>query len=355
MKIPKAIRRLGRPIKRLVKSAGRPAPSAARPKSDVRLAVLTDNWFVADRDDSAYPESRGAFNRPPRYLLNKLIMAPAFPFETDVFPIESFTRADEARRLEKYTCVIVHICKSVRPGLADAILEKLPPGIRIMNLQVRDVRKRQMGEIIGRSGFPVPEVGRNSDPDTPVFIKSNWNSGDAPEKVYRQCRLGEVPDEVWENPDLTVQRFFEERVTSISQYRRMRRFVIVAGEILQQEFLGTEPKIKTHTSPCIRYSRDIRCMPRDLEVTGRQNTSLPSFHYYDTDEKTRRISQRVQKFASDIGLDIGAIDTITPADGATYIIDVNPTPYQRNLPEAMRDIFADALVKQIEESRQGGQ
>ncbi len=350
MKIPKAIRRFGRPIKRLLRAG--PLRSGAAGEKRVRLAVLTDRKFLADRDSRNFSKIDVQLKRFPAYLLNRIMLSPRFPSRPDIILHESLTGVDDCRRLEGYDCIIVHIDKSVRPALVNAILERLPPRILVTNRQMTDIRKKQMNEIIGRFGFPLPEVRRDAGADTPVFVKSNWNVVDAPEKIYRQCRLGEVTDEVWRNPDMTVQRFFEEIVEETGGCRRIRRFVVAAGEIVQGELFSKKLNIKGRTMMFGQYSRDIRCMPRDLELLGRQNLKQMGFYYYD-DEKTREISQRMQKLAADTGLDIGAIDTVT-SDGATYALDVNTTPYQRQMPEAIRDIFAGALLRQIEENRQGG-
>jgi len=314
------------------------------PKHDVRLAVVTDRRLLLELENIDQHPPEDPLNRPPCYLLNTLRMMPTFPYEADAITMESLRSADDYKRLENHGCVIVHIDKSVRPAFITELLARLPSRVRIMNQHVTDIRKREMGEIVKRFGFDTLEIDPGADPETPVFIKSNWNSGDAPKVVYEHCLLREVPAKVWRDPDLTVQRFVEERVPGLPGCRRLRRFIIAGGEIVHQNFLGTTPLLKGDTSLCWEYRRDVRRMPKDTELLGGLAARSLGFTYYDIDDKTRLISERVQALAQNIGVDFGSIDTIAPDAEHIYILDVNTTPLQRGLPQTIKEILADALA-----------
>jgi len=344
MKIIDTMRRLARWIEGPIKFK---PPKRFNPKDDVRLAVLADRRLLLDRKNTDYPFSANPFDWPPRYMLNILLLMPTFPYEADVVMIDSLRSPDDYKRLENHNCVIVHIDLSVRPDLVNEIINRLPPRVRILNRRVTDIRKREMGEIVKRFGFATPEIDANADPETPVFIKSNWNAGDTPKQVYEYRTLRDVPPKVWQNPDLIVQRFIEERVLGVPGCRRLRRFLIVAGEMVQQEYLSMEPTLKGSTCLCWQYSRDIRCMPRDVELVGWEGARTLGFYYYDVDEKTRLIADRIKSFAENIGLDFGAIDTISPDPEHTYILDVNTTPLQRALTPAIKEILTNALAIHI--------
>jgi hypothetical protein len=243
--------------------------------------------------------------------------------------------------------VIVHIDMTVRPPLVAEILNRLPPRVRVVNRTITDIRKRQMGQFLKRFGFAPPEIDSTAPPETPVFVKSNLNSGDASNRMYDYMLLRDVPPKVWKDPDATVQRFLEEPLAGLPGCRRMRRAMIVAGDVIWQEYFGMTPKIKGATCLTWHYTRDIRHIQRDVELLGFEGTRTAGFCYYDAGERTRAIADRIEALARDIGMDFGAIDTISPDPEHTYVLDVNTTPLQRGLSPAIKEIFADALARHV--------
>lgn len=285
-----------------------------------------------------------SWDAPPRYLLNKLLRRCGQLDCVTLLGPDDGNMPRLADVIHNIDGIIVHTDTSVRPHWVTEVISQAPPGIPILNCSVTDIRKRSLSDVLSRMGLDTLEVDPDQRGNPLVFVKSTYNSGDAPGILYKKCPLKDVPALLASRPDLVVQRFIQDRLARAGTYARMRRFVCVAGAVTQLEYFGTEDVIKRQTS-LAQYSRDISVIAQDFELLARQDLGALGFHYRDFEFELPGFMEILGSFRKAFGLDFGSIDTIAVRDEGYYILDVNPTPWERGLPEALERLLADALER----------
>jgi hypothetical protein len=225
-----------------------------------------------------------------------------------VYPLADFWREaghsvlfhyGTANSLPPADIAVLHVDMTVIPVDYVAALAAYP---RVVNGAVRDIGKRS---------FSTGLLERDSDWAGPVIVKTNENDGGRPDTRMRQrandlgrdviprstllpdyliCdSLGEVPDHVWADPGLIVEKFLPER-DERGYYVRIWTFL--GDRERSNRYRGDSPVIKS----------DIMNFDRQVEV--------PS---------------EIRAWRERLGCDFGKFDYVCP-EGRPVLLDVNHTP-----------------------------
>ncbi len=205
--------------------------------------------------------------------------------------------------------VIVHTDHSRVPG---ELLEAVPAGIPVINGKAVDIRKSKVSQML---------LDRSSDWAGPVMIKTDANAHGAEEYVYHHIHLArllkilaarvvpwqwvgelplrqypilghksQVPDWVWQDDRLVVDRFMPERDGELYV---LRLWMFFGDKEYCMKVTGRRPMVKS----------------RDL-VSVELMDGVPA--------GVREVRQR-------LGLDFGKIDFVLH-DAKPHVFDVNKTP-----------------------------
>ena len=193
-------------------------------------------------------------------------------------------------------------------------------GVTVLNERVVDVSKRALHSACRAAGIAGVAAERDGPPDERVIVKSDRNYGGLPElraagraswieappeprprdpavvpryPSYRVCSRYKVPDAVWEDAGLVVERYVGNRFG-----RAYRAFVLLGALAVQ----------------AIDSPHDVKRIP------GRCKYVLPD------DEVPAELRRTLDAYLRESGLDFGAVDFVCDDDGAFYVIDVTGTP-----------------------------
>ncbi|MDK2125429.1 hypothetical protein [Parachitinimonas caeni] len=236
--------------------------------------------------------------------------------------------------------VLLHIDISlwgeVIDGMDDFIRLIIGSGGSVWNGRIRDTRKSSMHRVCRRNGLPSTQVldANQLSPQARVMIKTDVNAlGRAEFRLedtvlqklglgnikrsrvagmteYPTMTVAEVPAELWQAPELLIERFVERRDGLFFR-------VFMAGEncILCE---GKSQEIVKRINRDASERRDIRIT---RSMYGHEE--LPSI----ISPQQQRAFEQAIRFADAFGLDFGSLDLLIDEDNEIYIVDVNPTPY----------------------------
>jgi hypothetical protein len=204
------------------------------------------------------------------------------------------------RNFVKADLAILHVDATVVDPEYTALAKRYP---RTINLGIRDIRK----SVISGAG-----LSRGDSWDGPVIVKSELNARGAPEYYHNEVaalrgkpaphpqvtalrdyavfdRAGDVPDRIWRDPQLVVEKFMPERDA--------RGFALRTWC-----FMG-------------RRETCSRCISADPVVKG---SSIIARELVDVPDELRGMRTR-------LGFDYGKFDFVLH-DGQTVLFDANFTP-----------------------------
>ena len=84
-------------------------------------------------------------------------------------------------------------------------------------------------------------------------------------------------------------------------------------------------------------------MSSDEKYIGGRCLSEAGIHYVNFRDQLGGHYDTLLKTLSLLGLEFGTLDVITPSKEECYVLDVNPTPWERGLPESLVRILSKAL------------
>ena len=231
---------------------------------------------------------------------------------------------------------------TLRPAGVQRLLDELPRTVRVINANIADTRKSTVTDWLSAFGLCTPSIVVPDHANAPVFVKSNFNAGDAPRRVYKVTTAADAQDLIAADPTLIAQRHVREDVGP-NGLGRLRRLIVVGAELVQLEYFSHATSIKRSSSQW-QYSRDVRCLKRDCQFLGSPSMAEHGFHFADIGSAFGHRLDVVKRWLRHIGLDFGTLDIVTPSSGEFFILDVNPTPWERGLPNSLARLLARALV-----------
>jgi len=207
--------------------------------------------------------------------------------------------------------------------------------VGVMNCLVRDIRKSTVQSCCAHHNLPSVAVGPGGDPDELLIVKTDLNTGGTREQLlseelkerfklsvrisglggpdgYYVARRADLGVEVWNDPDLVVQRFMQN-----PQGRFFRIYVVNNAVVVSEAYAGSQIK---------RIGNVSRRLNHWLWRDGENLADMPG-----SDSKLPAALLRTAGiFVERFHLDFGAIDVVESEAGDFYVIDVNKTPFWDN-------------------------
>jgi hypothetical protein len=233
--------------------------------------------------------------------------------------------------------VLMHVDASRTDGFvtrAPELWEALRArGTIALNGQATDIRKRTLQMRCDALGLPSAGAAREGAPDERVIIKTNLNSGGAPERQlgrvlgglanpfgadlndtirdasgYRVCRRDEVPAGAWNDSTLVIERFIENPDGIFFR-------VHTVGPATSVAEIWSEREVKKVTVGVRRRVNHLY-----WRTSAGDRAEGPS-----TDTAARVVAL-VRRVHAEIGIGFGAADCVMDANGTLVVVDVNKTP-----------------------------
>lgn len=233
--------------------------------------------------------------------------------------------------------VLMHIDASCTNGFiarAPELWEALRArGTTALNAQATDIRKRTLEARCDALGLPSAGAAREGAPDERVIIKTNLNSGGAPERQlgralggvanpfgealndtvrdasgYRVCRRDEVAADAWSDSTLVIERFIENPDGVFFRVHTVGPATCVAE-------VWSELEIKKVTVGVRRRVNHFywRTPAGDKAVGPSTDT-------------VARVVALVHRVHAGMGITFGATDCVMDASGTLVVVDANKTP-----------------------------
>jgi hypothetical protein len=265
------------------------------------------------------------------FLLAHVLGGHAVRIETD--PFCEFPSAEFERICESVTTVCFQINLSVRRrlplrirNLANRFTEH---GLYVVNGFVQDVRKSTLHSHLEAIGLLSPKADPSGAHDEILFIKTDLNYGGdverwlPPEIVtaagfenlispdlgayhYKLVERGKLPETVWTDPAIVVERYIANTEDSFFRvYFSGKQVIIVkafAPGIVKK--LSNDPRDTNFVS--------------ELQFLKAGNDQLPI---------SAKLKQDVATFVEHTPVEFGCIDIVHDGHDRHYIIDLNLTPY----------------------------
>ena len=269
--------------------------------------IIVDRRFMADLKAADTP-SLEKWNQPPRYLLGKLLQSAKLEEMPKLLLYEAILEGDVDIELYKPQTVMIHVDRTIRPDSLQICISNNTQKIRFINAQLADIRKSKLKDILQQNGMMYP----NPQKDSLVFIKSNYNAGDAENRTYSICTYNDALNLVLADSNLIMQRFVRDAIYNGSPIGRLRRFIIVGKEIVQVEYFSANDTIKRSSSNW-QYSRDIHNMNSDEKYIGMRCFSDAGIHYLNFRDQLGGHYDTLLKILSLLCLEFGTLDVITPS------------------------------------------
>ncbi len=312
------------------------------------LAVLTDARFTSDfRKRTEICDCK--WNSYPRYLLGKILSSEYFGHTIQCVAYDACSMDNCIDKVQSCDAAIVHVDLTVRPPELVRLIERLRTSIPVMNADLNDISKTWLQRALDSRGMLTPKFTSGYNTGC-VFVKSNYNAGDSPRRMYELYKHKDIPPELQTNTSFVVQRFVEEKVDRPYGLRRLRRFIIVRREVIQVEYFSTHHTIK-RASSMWQYGRDISCLAHDQKLLDVRNISDLGYYYFCATPQERRTISTVVSLAKSVGLDFGVVDVVTPSRSNAYILDINPTPWERGIPDALVRLLSESISDYLNDNQ----
>jgi hypothetical protein len=265
------------------------------------------------------------------FLLAHVLGDHAVRIEID--PFREFSKAEFECICVTSAAVCFQINLSVRQrlpiGVSDLANRFRERGLHVVNGFVEDVRKSTLHAHLQAVGLRSPKADPTGAPDERLFIKTDLNYGGdverwlPPEIItaagldrlispdlsaygYRVARRDELPDAVWADPAIVVERYVANAEESFYRvYFSGKRIVIVKA------FAPGIVKKLSHDRRDINFLADL-----DSLKTGHDRLPL-----------SPALKQDVAAFVETAPAEFGCIDIVHDGEDRHYVIDLNLTPY----------------------------
>jgi hypothetical protein len=265
------------------------------------------------------------------FLLAHVLGDHAVRIETD--PFREFPKAEFERICANVATVCFQINLSVRRqlpiGVRDLAIRFRERGLYVVNGSVEDIRKSALHAHLEAVGLRSPKADPIGAPDERLFIKTDLNYGGdverwlPPEIImaagldrlisadlgaynYRIAERSELPDAVWTDPAIVVERYVGNAEESFFRvYFAGKRIVIVkafAPGIIKK--MSNDP-------------RDVNFLA-ELDSLKAGDDRLPL---------SPALKQDVATFVATAPVEFGCIDIVHDGEDRHYVIDLNLTPY----------------------------
>jgi hypothetical protein len=218
------------------------------------------------------------------------------------------------------------------PALVEALSVR---ETRVLNALMPDIRKRTIQKCCRQFGLLTPDALRDGAADELLFVKTDFNSAGEREhllskrqqakfdltphrgrirgpKDYYVARRDEIPDDVWNDRTLVVQRYVKNRAN------RFYRIYAALDAIVVSEAYSNKD-IKRVGVVSARYNYFL--WRKQERIVGDPNviSQLP-------DDLLRDAGIFLHRFR----MDYGAIDIVESEDRRFFIVDANKTPHWGN-------------------------
>jgi hypothetical protein len=205
-------------------------------------------------------------------------------------------------------------------------------GIRVLNGQVHDIRKRTVQACCASFGLPSVTPATTGAADELLIVKTDLNSAGSREQRltaeqrarfnlpahgsrlkgrdgYYVARRGEVAAEIWNDRNLVVERFMHN-----PEGRLFRVYALLNSVVISEGYVKTQIKRIGDSDPRINHwmwrAGDV------IEMCSGSNSKLPA-----------ALLNTMGIFINRFHLDFGAMDVVESAEGDFYVVDVNKTPF----------------------------
>jgi hypothetical protein len=253
--------------------------------------------------------------------------------------MEENPQALAARLPRRARTVLVHLdITDNTPFIADPaefIRVLAQHDVSVLNGNARDIRKRTVQSCCENHGLPSVTAVIAGDPDEMLIVKTDLNTGGTREQRlsdaqkgrfglpvsisrlkgpdgYYIARRAELGADVWNDPDLVVQRFVQNPLG-----RFFRIYVAINAVVISEAYAGSP--IKRIGNVVRRHNHWLWREGEILKASSGNNSKLPA-----------ALLQTAGVFMDRFHLDYGAIDVVESERGDFYVIDVNKTPFWDN-------------------------
>jgi hypothetical protein len=208
----------------------------------------------------------------------------------------------------------------------DFIEPDVPWPMPALNLRATDVRKRTIHKRAAAFGLPTAAASESGPPDERVIVKTTLNYTGKPERIMRErwgvradrftadisdrfeyviSRRDEVPEGVWTDPSLVVERY----ITNPDGLF-IRAYIVGPAAVVTLAWAGS-----------------------DIKKLSLPQNDRRDYYFWDTtaigptSDIAARALATARPLASALGVDFCGIDCAVDPDGKIIPVDVNKTPY----------------------------
>jgi hypothetical protein len=204
--------------------------------------------------------------------------------------------------------------------------------ISVLNCQARDIRKSTVQSCCSHYGLASVVPAANGYPDELLIVKTDLNTGGTREQLlsaaeksrfklslgisrlngpesYYVIRRADVIADIWNDPELVVQRFIQNPLG-----RFFRIYVVVNAVVISEAYVDSQ--IKRIGNVARRCNHWLWREGEILQPFSVNSSKLPS-----------TLLSTAGIFINRFHLDYGAIDVVESGEGDFYVIDVNKTPF----------------------------
>jgi hypothetical protein len=207
--------------------------------------------------------------------------------------------------------------------------------ISVLNCQAPNIRKSTVQSCCISYGLPSAIAVASGNPDELLIVKTDLNTGgtreqqlSAAQKVrfnlpasisrlqgpagYYVKRRAELSADIWNDPQLVVQRFVQNPAG-----RFFRVYVAVNAVVISEAYVDSQ--IKRIGKVARRVNHWLWRRGDLLQPSSGNDSNLPA-----------ALLHTAGVFINRFHLDYGAIDVVESGEGEFYVIDVNKTPFWDN-------------------------
>lgn len=265
------------------------------------------------------------------FLLNYVLGDDVLRIETDPFRDLPDAQFEQVCRSSSSVCFQINL--SVRRHLPlrirDLTCRFAERGIHVVNGYVQDIRKSVLQSHLETLGLASPRAGSTGAPDEILFVKSNLNYGGALEKSlppdlavaagfadlispdigpygYRTVIREQLPDSVWTDPTIVVEKFITNSENSFYRVYFSGKQVIIVKAFARGDIkkLSNDPRDTNYVSEL------------DFLKDGSDGLGV-----------SPKLKRDVAQFVENTPVDFGCIDIVHDGRDHHYIVDLNLTPY----------------------------
>lgn len=205
-------------------------------------------------------------------------------------------------------------------------------GIALLNYRVEDQGKRALQAGLARLGLPATAAAAGGDPDEPLLVKSELNSGAIAERQLSPAQraalgLAPVPPQVPGRDDyLLLPRRQVPPAWFADPWLHIERFIAAPDGVSFRLLLAgrrAAAMVRRGDAPVARAARatllDLVLLTAGPDGWQAERPSHPSL---------AAVLAAGWRVAQHFGLDFGALDVVVDREGRPHVVDLNLTPHQ---------------------------